>query len=111
MPFSFPSSLKLEPLSAKNVLSSDFISEGYFFYPAQYWAHKNHFRILDSLKYLNKVGLKINFVFCGSDKGNLDFLKRVSKDFGISSQIQFLNFVSDDPSSLESIEAPQAPSV
>jgi len=96
MPFSFPSSLKLEPLSAKNVLSSDFISEGYFFYPAQYWAHKNHFRILDSLKYLNKVGLKINFVFCGSDKGNLDFLKRVSKDFGISSQIQFLNFVSDD---------------
>ena len=48
----------------------------YLFYPAQYWAHKNHIYILKALKILKSEEIAdVGAIFTGSDKGNLSFLK------------------------------------
>ncbi len=69
----------------------------YLFYPAQYWAHKNHIYILKALKIL-KSEEKSDFgvIFTGSDKGNLSFLKEYAFKNDLINDVIFLNFVSDN---------------
>ncbi len=65
----------------------------YLFYPAQFWAHKNHRYILDALRILKeKQGKIIHAVFCGSDKGNLRFVLEKAEEFGINGQIFYIGF-------------------
>jgi len=72
------------------------LPDSYIFYPAQFWAHKNHTYILRALDLYNKRYLKkIPLVLCGTDKGNLDFVKQTASDLGILDQVLFLGFVSD----------------
>jgi glycosyltransferase involved in cell wall biosynthesis len=73
------------------------ISKGYIFYPAQFWPHKNHIYILNALKILKEEhNLRVNAVFCGSNKGNFNYLKRKSEDLGVSNQINFLGYVENE---------------
>lgn len=65
----------------------------YLFYPAQFWPHKNHARILQALARLKAQGRMMDVVFCGGDKGNLRYLKSVVDDLGLGAQVKFLGFV------------------
>jgi glycosyltransferase involved in cell wall biosynthesis len=73
------------------------ISEGYRFYPAQYWAHKNHIRIIEALELLKKQSYESfnrnRFVFCGADHGNKSYLMEQAKSKGVNENIVFLDFV------------------
>jgi glycosyltransferase involved in cell wall biosynthesis len=72
------------------------LEPGYLFYPAQYWAHKNHANLLFAIKLLKeKYGMAPSVVFVGSDKGNLPYLKNLATDLGVGSQVHFLGFVTD----------------
>ncbi len=72
------------------------LSLPYIFYPAQYWPHKNHVYILEGIKELeSKFSQKVNAIFTGSDKGNLNYLKKYAIDLGLYERIYFLDFVSD----------------
>ena len=72
------------------------LSSPYVFYPAQYWPHKNHVYILEGIKELeSNFSQKINAIFTGSDKGNLDYLKEYAFHLGLYDRIYFLDFVSD----------------
>ena len=47
-----------------------------FFFPAQFWAHKNHAYIVDALAYLKDQGINdYNCIFTGRDRGALQFIK------------------------------------
>ena len=69
----------------------------WFFYPAQFWPHKNHRYLLDVMKELNKNNNQnIGFVFCGPDKGNLSFIKEIIKEENLSDHIKILGFINDE---------------
>lgn len=73
------------------------LPDKYLFYPAQFWAHKNHANLILALKYLSEVyGLSLPIVFAGSDKGNQNFIRELAVSLGLSSQIHFLGFVPQD---------------
>lgn len=73
------------------------INGDYIYYPAQFWSHKNHIYILEGLKILKgKYNVKISAVFSGSDKGNLDFILKKGKEFGLEEQIYYIGFVSNE---------------
>ena len=68
----------------------------YFFYPAQFWAHKNHIRIVQALALLrDKYGLTPGIVFTGSDKGNKAYIQSQCRAYGVEAQVIFAGFVSD----------------
>jgi glycosyltransferase involved in cell wall biosynthesis len=70
------------------------IPEGYLFYPAQFWPHKNHVGLLRAVKILREQhGLTLPVVFVGSDMGNLPYVRRVVDELGLSAQVHFLGFV------------------
>ncbi len=66
----------------------------YIFYPAQFWPHKNHVYILEALKILrDRYNIIVNVIFCGSDKGNLNFVLRKAKELGVGGQTFYIGFV------------------
>lgn len=72
------------------------IKSNFYFYPAQFWSHKNHILILKAAAKLKKKKNNINFIFCGTDKGNLSFIKKKILDFKIEKNIKILDYVSDN---------------
>ncbi len=66
----------------------------YIFYPATYYPHKNHFRILQSLVVLEKkYGVKLFAIFSGKDGGNKRYLQEICKDFNLQDRVLFYDFV------------------
>jgi glycosyltransferase involved in cell wall biosynthesis len=81
----------------KGALSKYGIPEGYLFFPAQFWSHKNHVGLLLAVKLLReKHGLRFPVVFVGSDQGNRQYVQDVTEELGLSSQVHFLGFVSQE---------------
>jgi glycosyltransferase involved in cell wall biosynthesis len=71
-------------------------TEYYIYYPAQFWAHKNHVYIIDSIALLKNKGIYLTAVFSGSDKGNLNHVLEYAKKKGVIDLIKYLGFVPDE---------------
>jgi len=72
----------------------DSIKEPFVFYPAQFWAHKNHIAIVKAISFLkNEKNIKINCYFVGSDQGNLENVNNCIKHYDLEEQIKILGFV------------------
>jgi glycosyltransferase involved in cell wall biosynthesis len=71
------------------------VKNNYLFYPAQFWAHKNHYNlILGFQDFLNNTSGNVHLVLTGSDQGNLNYIKGLIEDWGLSDKIHNLGFVS-----------------
>jgi glycosyltransferase involved in cell wall biosynthesis len=81
-------------IKSEEVLLRYNLKSGYFFYPAQFWAHKNHIRILESLVILrDSYSWTPNLVFSGKDQGNLKHTIQFIKDYNLESQVRIIGFV------------------
>jgi glycosyltransferase involved in cell wall biosynthesis len=70
------------------------INGDYLFYPAQFWAHKNHVNLLLALESLEKrFGPPLSAVFVGADHGNLAHVKTTVARLGLSDRVHFLGFI------------------
>ena len=94
VPFPIPS-FALEGAEAGREFTSKYrLDKEYLFYPAQFWPHKNHIALLRALRLLrDNHRLDMLLVFCGSDKGNLSYLKETARDWGLQDHVRFLGFV------------------
>jgi len=72
-------------------------NEKFIFYPAQFWAHKNHKYIIDAIEIL-KTQKKINFktIFCGSNKKNFAYIKNEIKKKKLEKDIIMFPFLSNE---------------
>ena len=69
----------------------------YIFYPAQFWAHKNHIYLLKGLIDLKKdYEIQVGAIFSGADRGNLNFIKEFVAKEGLEDRVRFIGFVSND---------------
>jgi len=86
----------IKELSAKDtteILKIYQLDYGYFFYPAQFWAHKNHFRIIEAAKLLHEEGMQCRVVFVGRDQGNYSYIDEIISDYSLSNYIKSLGFL------------------
>jgi glycosyltransferase involved in cell wall biosynthesis len=72
------------------------LPKNFFFYPAQFWEHKNHIRIIEAVNILKKKGKEFNVIFCGSDKGNLNYIINEIKKYNLEDNIKILGFVPEN---------------
>ncbi|MNJ96119.1 Glycosyl transferases group 1 [compost metagenome] len=80
-------------IGCEEVLKKYELNKGYFFYPAQFWAHKNHIRILEALLLLKEKGISPSIVFAGRDYGNQGYIENFARVHGLLNQVHFLGFV------------------
>lgn len=72
------------------------VKQEYIYYPAQFWAHKNHVYIIDTLRILKDKGYNIKAVFSGSNKGNLDHVLNYAKKQGVDHLIKYIGFAPNE---------------
>ena len=66
----------------------------FLFYPAQFWAHKNHVLALEACKIVRDVsGWDLGIVFTGADKGNLNYVRDYAGRLGLEKSVKFSGFV------------------
>jgi glycosyltransferase involved in cell wall biosynthesis len=70
----------------------------YLFYPAQFWAHKNHVNALYALARIReRDGEPPLFVLVGSDKGgHLAYVREIAERLGVDHLVRVLGFVDVD---------------
>ncbi|MBC6112115.1 glycosyltransferase family 4 protein [Pedobacter fastidiosus] len=68
----------------------------FFMYPAQFWAHKNHYNLIRAFLLLHKKYPELKLIFSGSDKGNLDYIIEVVKYYEIENSVIFCGFISNE---------------
>ena len=108
MPFS-PNPLleKSKKNKQQKILKKYNIKAGYLFYPAQFWSHKNHIRVLQAMKILKDQGENINIVFSGgvqqNTQGYYNKILNYIEESNLKNEVSILGFVpSEDLSELYS---------
>ena len=80
-----------------NVRSKYQLDVPYVFYPAQFWAHKNHVYLLEGLHTLNqKYGKRIGVIFSGGDQGNKFYVQKHVAALGLTDLVRFAGFVTNE---------------
>ena len=73
------------------------LKNDYIFYPANFWAHKNHMYILKAIKILRvEKHIDIDVIFSGSAEGNLEYILNKAKEFKIDDLIHYIGFVPNE---------------
>jgi glycosyltransferase involved in cell wall biosynthesis len=69
----------------------------YFYYPAQFWAHKNHYNLIHAFAALiTRENDDVKLVFTGSDKGNKEYIISVIRELKLENRVLVMNFVSNE---------------
>lgn len=91
----FPSEIVNENIIA---IQPKTINKDLFFihYPAQYWAHKNHYNLLQAFKQVIVKYPLLKLILTGSDRGNKDYIKSLIMEWGLTDHIIDLGFVATE---------------
>ena len=94
LPFTAPSYIHKTIISNTRYKYSK-LPEKYFFYPAQFWEHKNHKSLLYALAALKPEIKDLKFVFVGSQKNGYESTIALAKKLKLINNIIILGYVPD----------------
>jgi glycosyltransferase involved in cell wall biosynthesis len=94
MPHPTPRFVDADVENRRSVREKYGISGDYLFYPAQFWAHKNHVNLLLALDLLkSRFDKRLSLVFVGADHGNLAHVQATVERLGLTDRVHFPGFV------------------
>lgn len=93
LPFAAPSYLLGE---CKQPAGFKFKSGDFFFYPAQFWSHKNHLNLLKALKWAEGKGFRFNLALVGSKKNAAQEIEQFIAEQGLVERVQILGYVPNE---------------
>jgi len=93
LPYTAPSYIENEKSNGNNSYN---LPSKFFFYPAQFWKHKNHELLIRSVGYLRHRIPDIKMVFAGSPKNAYAEIKNLVSNLRLSDHITFLGYVPDE---------------
>lgn len=71
------------------------LPEKFLFYPAQFWEHKNHKKLIEAIALLRHKFLDVSMVFVGSRKNGYSSARSLVEKLELSKNIHFLGYVPD----------------
>ncbi|RPJ29522.1 MAG: glycosyltransferase family 1 protein [Chloroflexi bacterium] len=73
------------------------LPDQYLFYPAAFWKHKNHARLIHAIAILaNERNVRIPLVLVGNKHGEYDGLVSLANSLGLHDIVNFIGYVPDD---------------
>ncbi|MGB9081173.1 MAG: glycosyltransferase family 1 protein, partial [Desulfuromonadaceae bacterium] len=92
LPYVPPSYLFLEHDADESRIQN--LPKKYLFYPAQFWDHKNHFRLLKAVACLVSELPDLQLVLVGGPKGAYQEVQKLILSLGIEKRVKILGYVS-----------------
>ena len=79
------------------LLHYNLAAEKFYIYPAQFWAHKNHYNLIYAFHALIREpgNGSLKLVLCGSDKGNMMYIKELIDELHLHDAVLLPGFVSN----------------
>ena len=99
LPFLTPTFRKpvLDPENKQILAEKYSLPAAYFFYPAAFWPHKNHERLIRAIALLHtQYKIKAHLVLSGSKKREFDSLFKLTVSLGLQDFVHFIGFVDED---------------
>jgi glycosyltransferase involved in cell wall biosynthesis len=93
---------KVVGLDVSSVMQSDILKKWnlengqFYFYPAQFWAHKNHYALVQAFAIVSQKNPSAKLVLSGSDKGNKKYIEELVSKLNLSEKVLFVGFISDE---------------
>jgi glycosyltransferase involved in cell wall biosynthesis len=86
------------PLPRLNLDSEQILKlpKRFLYYPAAFWPHKNHFRLIQAFDQLRKEGFDVSLVLTGAKNGVYNEVVNLTHKLKLEENIFFLGHVSDD---------------
>lgn len=72
---------------------NDLSKNNYIFYPAQFWSHKNHIRLILAAQIMKEQNINLKVVFSGLDRGNKKYLLEQVRELDLEQDVIFLDYV------------------
>lgn len=94
LPFIAPSYLD-ENINIMDPCFIDNLPKKFFFYPAQYWEHKNHMRLVKAVSILKSRFMDIKLVLTGAYKNEYAVILNLVEQLGLLDDVIFLGYVTD----------------
>ena len=69
------------------------LPEEYIFYPAQFWPHKNHIKLLEAFGIVKKEFKDLKLVFTGSKQKNFQNVDRRIQELQLENDIVYLGYI------------------
>lgn len=86
--------IKIEESKLKLIKDKYKLPNEYLFYPAQFWYHKNHIKLIESLKLIkDRYKTDIPLILTGSKKNNFENVMNKIKELKLENQIKYLGYV------------------
>jgi glycosyltransferase involved in cell wall biosynthesis len=87
----------IDPGTTRNIKDRYRLPARYFFYPAAFWQHKNHARIIEALRLLrDEEGLRVDMVFAGGLRHEYQALTQLVAAYSLLDQVHFIGYVPDE---------------
>lgn len=93
---SFVPSVNAEKTDFVDIKQKYQIEGEYIYYPAQFWAHKNHIYIIDAIAKLKDEGVFLTTIFSGSDKGNLSYVLNYAQKLDVAHLVKYIGFAPNE---------------
>lgn len=80
----------------ENILKKYDLPDRFIFYPAQFWSHKNHTRLIEALRYIrDKNNIIIPLVLSGSPQESFGKIRSLIEELDLQDQIKILGYVTN----------------
>jgi len=94
LPFVAPAYLDDESADV-NTSTPNHLPQKFLFYPAQFWAHKNHQRLVRAIAMLKSRFPDIRLVLAGAKKKEYATIRSLVEQLGLNENVLFLGYVPD----------------
>ena len=92
-PVPYPNWLLNTKEDEKFLVKNSLTKNSYIFYPAQFWTHKNHIRLILASQVMCEQNINLKVVFTGLNRGNKDYLVKQVKNLGLENNVLFFNYI------------------
>ena len=73
------------------------LPDSYFFYPAAFWSHKNHARLIRAFKRIEEDhGVRLHLVLSGSKQREYSKLRALVEELSLQQAVHFIGFVEEE---------------
>jgi glycosyltransferase involved in cell wall biosynthesis len=69
------------------------LPEKFLFYPAQFWAHKNHLRLVEAFREVASEAPDLHLVLTGKKRDQYEAIKKAVDQFGLNGRVCHLGYV------------------
>lgn len=93
LPLPYPNWIESVKESKRILEINSLYKNSYILYPAQFWTHKNHIRLILAKQIMEEQNINLKVVFTGMDRGNKEYLQNRIEELNLEEDVIFLNYV------------------